>query len=370
MANYQTGTATDVHNMLTILSTFVAANGWTVDQDAVQGAGRKLLIHNGESYFQFRSGTTETLSTLDVPIRSSNTVETGIWINGSSGFNSGQTWNRQPGRNGRYSDGQPIPGWLDTNGNVGSFTYYLFALTTTCPEVWMVVRYQTGPDRYQFIGFGELQQIGDWGFTRGIPFFTFSRNSVTNTVAPTDSTQGSTGPFGSYGDASAEYATTMVRYKSASIIGDTTLTGVPDDLSGQSYWASTTNHTLTNDFHSYTGRQVHGMATQHAEDLCRATPSTFNLADVLIPFYMSRIRVPVTLDGQTSVPQNWNYSYMGVPLHSRYCDMTNLLPADILTIGSDTWMVFPNHFIGQTMHHTWKTTDGQNANAGFAIRKV
>jgi hypothetical protein len=371
---FQTGTATDVHDMLQILSTFVAANGWTVDNDAVDGAGRELQVSNGESFFSLRSGTTETLATLDIPIRASNTIETGIWINGMTGYDGAKTWNRHPGRMGRWSDGNPIPFWLDTNGNTGSFDYFLYAWASPTPEVYLVVEYQTGPSRYGFLSFGEMEQIHDWGFTRGVPYFTASRNSYPNTVAITDEDSGAGGPFqscGGPGNTVNQYARTAFRFKPANVDGDEGFLGPPDNSSGTSPWSTITRNLSTNSVYGWTGRS--GFGLDHlADDLMRAGPSTFNQADILIPFYITRTRIPQAID--PTVTQNaieeYSFSLIGVPNHSRYVDMTNLLPGDELTVGADTWQVWPAHYIGQTIESSWRTVGSQMAQYGFAVRKA
>ena len=363
---FQQGTATDVHNMLQLMSTFLGANGWTIDRDAVVGSGRELLVSSGESYFQMRSGTTETLSVLDVPLRASNTVETGIWLNGSTGFDNAKNWNRQPGRCGRYIDGQPIPVWMDTDGNTGSFDYKMYAWTTPTPEFYLVAEYQTGPDRYTFLSFGEMEQIHDWGFTRGVPYFTASRDSYRNTSAITDTSYGARGPFGNYGSQGT--ANFFVRWKPANTPEDTFLGATDTDNTTESPWASSTSSTSSNNAFGYTGRHVYGMATHLAIDMVAADPSTFNGADVLVPFYTGRQRIPSTIDGQVGVT-NYNWSLIGVPNHSRFVDMTNLLPGDTLIIGGDTWQVWPNHYIGQTTSGYFGATYPTIANLGFAVRQ-
>lgn len=363
---FQTGTATDVHNMLQLASTFLAANGWTVDRDAVVGSGRELLVSNGESFFQMRSGTTETLSALDVPLTASNVVETGIWVTGSTGFDNLKGWNRQPGRIGRYIDGTPIPLWLDTDGNTGSFDYWMYAWTTPTPEFYLVVEY-AGTSRYTFLGFGEMEQIHDWGFTRGIPFVTASRDSYRNTSAVDDVNYGARGPFGNWG----QNGTTnfFARWK-PSATPEGLFQGVDDpDNSTTSPWRCTTDFASSNQVFGWTARHMYGMATWLGNDLVEADPSTFNGADVLIPFYTGTQRLPSTVDGQASQPRNYNWSFFGVPNHARFVDMTNLLPGDTLVIGGDTWQVWPNHYIGQAHEHWDGTTLPAVANMGFAVRQ-
>jgi hypothetical protein len=370
---FSSGTATDVHDMLQLMSTFLGTNGWTIDRDAVVGSGRELLVSNGESYFQMRSGTTETLSVIGVPIRASNTVETGIWISGAHGYDVAKAWNAQPGRMGRYTSGSVIPFWLDTNGNTGSFNYFMYAWASPTPEFYLVVEYETGPSRYCHLAFGEMEMIHDWGFTRGVPFFSAGRDSYFNTSAPSD-TNGHVpirGPFNGWGQVGIAPANFACRWKAGSTEGDT-YAGIPDpDNAGEFLqWFTGTENRTTNGIYGWTVRHCYGI-NHKADNMMRTIPSTFNQADVLIPFYVWGERQPNSIDGQNAADANEHcFSMLGVPNHARYVDMTNLLPGDELTIGGDTWQVWPNHYIGQSCESYWRSVGSQWAQAGFAVRKA
>ena len=86
---YQTGTFTDSDDLLDILRLFLIAQGWTVNQYVVEGTGYKLCIVKSGTYFALRSMTNEAFF--------STRNQTGISVAGATGFDSGATWDAQPG---------------------------------------------------------------------------------------------------------------------------------------------------------------------------------------------------------------------------------------------------------------------------------
>jgi len=81
---YQTGTYPTPSGLLSILSTFAQANGWTLNDYSIDGDGYRLHIQKGSLYFNFRS------------------YDTGgghprILVNGSTGYSAGDSALNQPG---------------------------------------------------------------------------------------------------------------------------------------------------------------------------------------------------------------------------------------------------------------------------------
>lgn len=86
---FQTGTATDYKNLLSILRTFALANGWTEDRYA-QGAEDELIIH----------GDGDASDEIYIGIDTYSDSGPGYYnwaLRGFTGYDSGVDWSSQPG---------------------------------------------------------------------------------------------------------------------------------------------------------------------------------------------------------------------------------------------------------------------------------
>lgn len=95
---YQTGTATSPTDLLQKIQAFIAANGWTIDQGAVDGTGYRLHAHRGAVYINLRSAIAELRDAggTFTPAYGNNAF-TGINIYTGDGYNAASDWRSQSG---------------------------------------------------------------------------------------------------------------------------------------------------------------------------------------------------------------------------------------------------------------------------------
>src|SRR5690554_6751440 len=90
---YETGTSSNVNDLLDKFRLFAIAQGWTVNRWATVGSGRELCIQKGSAYFNFRSWNNETMLVNGT----STAGKYGITMNGSDGYSAGNGVHVQPG---------------------------------------------------------------------------------------------------------------------------------------------------------------------------------------------------------------------------------------------------------------------------------
>jgi hypothetical protein len=159
---FENSSATDPQDLLQKLVVFLAANGWTTDRSAVEGAGWTASLHKGGVYVHLRAHMNEPMQI----------VTAGPW-NGYSialylgtGFASGATFKAQPtGAPLNVSDSTPVGVAAVLTAN--PITNYYFFSDATNDNVVVVVQKQSGV--YAHFGFGtSLQKVGTW---TGGPYF-------------------------------------------------------------------------------------------------------------------------------------------------------------------------------------------------------
>ncbi len=157
---YQTGTYTDFNDALDKVQAFVGAlSNWTVDSfiddstiySGDAWTGKRLHIHNGSAYFNFRTANTQQI------FEGSTAKILGIGINGSRGYNSGLSWDYQP--NGKLTSSS-----LSTGGMAGlmvsSGSYFIFV---SSDEQCITLLFESVyPDVYSKISVGYLSN--GWQF--------------------------------------------------------------------------------------------------------------------------------------------------------------------------------------------------------------
>lgn len=95
---YQTGTATSPTDLLQKIQAFISANGWTIDQGAVDGTGYRLHAHRGAVYVNLRSAIAELRDAGGTfAPANTNSAFTGINIYTGNGYNAANDWRSQSG---------------------------------------------------------------------------------------------------------------------------------------------------------------------------------------------------------------------------------------------------------------------------------
>lgn len=330
---YETGTSSSVVDLLDKFRLFAIAQGWTANRWATVGSGRELCIQKGAAYFNFRAWNNETML-----VNGSNSgSKYGITLNGSDGYSGAAAWDRQPG--------YPVRG--STSG--GDQAHVLFPLVIT-----------TGPfPAYHFFAPDSKTLFAEVEISTGI-FLRFGCGSLDlfNPAAPgggrfcystggshvTNSTTTSSW-LGTDADNSS-YAMELVPFRGADYAFDNSSYSfgsmVRAAFGSFDNWAGSGRTVITS------GLQ---MACQgggvHDKVLRDYSPNPLNGIGLLLPNIVS-----LNIGNEYLSP-------IGVIPGMRFMDMTNYLPGDEFTIGSDTWKVFP-----------WYAKGGIGYNRGIAYLKV
>lgn len=146
---YQTGTYSGVNNALDLLRAWFVAQGWTVnsfidDSSKYDGAvftGKRLHVQKtiGETtcYFNFRSAQSQQVFEDSQWGDIFSTDVTGICVNGSTGYNAGNTWDYQPGATvARYTSDTDSSGGCADALDITGGDYFFFATGTTVTAVF------------------------------------------------------------------------------------------------------------------------------------------------------------------------------------------------------------------------------------------
>lgn len=336
---YETGTSTGPNDLLDKLRIFAVAQGWTQNRWATVGSGRELCLSKGSAYFNMRSYTNETAF-----INGSNyTTKYGIAINGSDAFASGNAWDRQVGypvRFGGTAGQDQGHGYMPFVTSFGPFpSYYLFAPDSK--TIYLEVEVTTGV--YQRMGFGSLDLFN--GSTPGGGRFFYSTGSdagVTNSTATytwlgTEIDNGTYSleevPFraADYNSWNALNAGSFVRAAFDSF----------DNWCGSGYSGGSGSAAAAGMTQACQGGGVHDKILRDS------SPNPMNGVGILTPNVVAVNRA------------NEYLHPIGVIPGIRYMDMTNYLPGDEFTLGSDTWKVFP-----------WYQKNGRSFMRGIAYKKV
>jgi hypothetical protein len=161
--SYQTGTATGPTDLLDKIRSFLLSDGWTVNNYSSIGAGYRLHVQKtfesgNTCFFNFRSAVGETGSTLiaENNIGDTNgTVTGGILINGSTGYDIGELWHKQPGYSlDPQNSNKSYAGCMNPMSLSAIPAYYIFS---TGYAVHVVVEATSG--KFQFMSFGLLEKL-------------------------------------------------------------------------------------------------------------------------------------------------------------------------------------------------------------------
>lgn len=160
---YESGSATGPVDLLQKLAYFAQTNGWTIDNAGAQGNGYVLQIHRGSVYANYRAMVNEAYPSGVV--FSGYSPVYGILCSPARGYSSSQPWYDQIGRLGsdpvNGTAGTPYP--LGIGGMVGAIPYYFFY--TSGNNLYMIVELESG--YFNHLCVGELEKYfafngGQW----------------------------------------------------------------------------------------------------------------------------------------------------------------------------------------------------------------
>lgn len=335
---YQTGTSSNVNDLLDKFRLFAIAQGWAVNRWTAVGAGYELCINKGTSFFNLRSYNNET-ATVNGGTASN---KYGIVLNGSDGYAAGNAWDKQPGYPVRMSSagGDQWHTLFPLVTTTGPFPAYHF-FAPDSKTLYAEVEITTGV--FQRWGFGALDIFNPSCPGGGRFVYSTTSTHVTNSVT--------VGGFLATDADNHRYSLEFVPFRAADYTG-------PNDCGvNTSRSSASAVRAAFGSFNNWagSGRTVGttglAMACQgggcHDKVLRDFSPNPLNNVAVLLPSIVS-----LNVNNEFLMP-------IGTIPGIRYMDMTNYLPGEEFTLGTDTWKVFP-----------WYTKGGIGYNRGIAYLKV
>ena len=305
---FETGSATDVYDLLDKLRAFAVAQGWTVNRWA---NGDELCLEHNGGYWNCKAvddlgGTSPYLSSYQAD-------DPGIRVRGSTGFSSGSSWDAQP----NVSASEAGMG-VFVDGDVKA--YWLFA-DASATYIHLAARINT--NTYCHLQLGHLSKLGSWTGGQYLAG-TIARNGTPGGYPIAVS-------LAAYGEGSG-----TIR---ADIDGATNAwQSMGGNPSGQLDCEG-----------GYVKSIQRGANNRLLGSLLGAAPATWDGRSPMWP-------CPVLLQRPSS-----RYSIAGYPLDMRVLNIQNLEAERVLTYGSDEWLVFP---------FTRKHDTEASIYGGFAYRKI
>ena len=349
--SYSTGASTGPDDLLDKLRIFLLADGWTVNLwdtdntmktawDGLIGTGKRLHVQKAAvgdgtvMYFNFRSvnrGVIFSNYNIDSTLESYSKYRaeiTGIGMNGSTGYDVGETWDEQPGHT--QTDSGDAWGVCMTELSLSAIPAYHFV--SVDDTVIVAVEYESS--KFQWFCFGCLEKEGVY---TGGQFFTGSVPSY----APSDWMCGSTVKTDFFAAVGyLDYGHGAV-YLTAD--GNTGWRSCGDQ--GSDSGADYANELWMPSFAPYeTPSYGKGYASILGYFFSRS-PNYFNALAPFAPLYMLVTRT------------SGNRSLVGIPAGIRYIAPKYYDAGDEVSYGGDTWKIFPSH----------AKLDDQGDYIGFAV---
>lgn len=304
---FQTGSSTDLADLIADLSTFLTANGWTEDERNNTDGDFAFSKNN-----IFISGRWDTGSPQFISLHQATAFDGVSTLPGDHTGDSGNGFNSSSSHTNASLDGERH---VDLGGDGPYPTYWFFEQNSGPAYVHVVVEISTGV--YVHFGFGEINKIGNWV---GGEYLYGNRHTGTTEILTTSSWLFD-GYFQSISFDEERMAATL-RLTS----------GLPNQ--GTAVWG-----------------QVWGRNDNIPTDSA-ALPKApviggFRSSLVAIPFgifsgskttgHIPMYAIPVTYWDQGN-----NHVYaLGFLPDVRGINIRNFAPADIVTIGSEQWYIFP-----------------------------
>lgn len=329
---YQTGTVTGPVDLITVIKDAAVAAGWTLNQFATVGSGRRCHLSKGNLYVNLRAYVNE--STIEL-YGLSYVTQYSVIGHASTGYNGANNWYSQPG-NIQYNTGfgNLTHSWGVT-GLSSSATYHLF--TFTSPDaIYCIVERSSG--QFQWILFGNLDKNGD-SWTGG-EFFAGS--------GPWDSNNLYAIPV----VASAAFVANGLAWGSFAQVRVSAL----DSFTG---WASAWNFGSGYPCPRLTDTL---MDKRYIFD---CAPNAFNSLAPLLPLevFVSRRG---TETGATS--ESWAFDLMGYLPNMYAVNMQSLVAGQSYSVGTDQFKVFPITRLSASTSFDQFTNPGHSHYFGIALK--
>lgn len=290
MAAYETGTASDVNDLLAKLRTFALANGWTQNFSGARtaGTGNAWQANKGGFYVTFLTDTGTAGSTAD-PAQYIGCYAHDTYSGGNGTENQA---------NGSIK--------LFCNGMPGPFVAYHFISGTEKGAEYLSAIVEVTSGLFKHFGTGVFVKIG--AVTTGQYVYACRWNHTSST--PTSS-------FNAVPFDDAEFSSnragpsTQVRADGNAITWRWMESSVNDSIAGRG---------------ARCGVRIDDGGLKNMMD---SAASALTGRNVFFPCFYAPFKATD------------NYTPMGYPPGIRWCNMTTLQPNDVVTIGSDQWKIFP-----------------------------
>lgn len=314
--SFETGTPSNMNDLMTKLSTFAVANSWVQDQYTAESGATdgKLSLHHTNVFVHFAWNSSESPHIGMYQSLGFISAGTNIWQHTDDSGNGkdeapnvGSGWNSQVDRN-RFIKGI----------GSGPYTSYAFHEGNATEEyIHIVLEYSPGIFRH--FGFGEIEKTWDWTGGEYCYAHTQAESNPANQPAILCSNGGTS-------TSDAERHPTL-HIESAP--------GEP----GTSKWGVFANFsTLSSSFNDRAGNNqikvVGGCPGGPIGQVFNSLPS--NSGDGFLPLTPNAIwYIDIT-------PSPDNIYLLGFQPDVRSLNMKSLSPKAEITIGSDTWIVYPH----------------------------
>ena len=329
---FQTGTSTSIENLLTQLSTFLVANGWT------------------ETFF----------NTITLDVGSIGFSKNGIFVsmqyteatdNGAMGIYQATAADASPTTNPWTATGDSGNGeqsntltQIDTerciNQAGGPHTAFFFFENDASPAyIHVVVEVDAG--RYRHFGFGEIDKIGDW--TGGEYCYGHFWDQANNRIDIPSASQHMFG-IDSFGTTVALGATMRVD-------------GYPGEPDPTTLWANMQNSTPGNDTAGNPRWRGAG-GWRSSREFSSFGGFEISLASAYKPLF------PIPFELNDTGPAPDLASRVGYQADVRMCNIANIEPGQVIAIAGEDWYFFPwvrKQFLSNNTEESW--------NAGIAYRR-
>ncbi len=322
---YETGSATDIQDLLDELRSFATTNGWTEDRwDATNNV---LSLHRNDVYVHF---TWQDAVNQLAMYQSLGYISAGTnpWAHTDDSGNGDTSYPINVARRVNFE-------------SLGPFTAFHFFASTTAPY-YIHIAVEVDSGRFRHFGFGELDKVGDW--EGGEYCYGHYWSQLSSDIDVGDDPQHSFGLDGL--TAQTDHATMHIE--------------------GMSFMDA---NTKWGNFSSTTG-----------------SPGTDTAGEVRIPLFgssrsglwtyaLSWMRTSVLNAYKPLIPINVLYRLatttpdvvmiLGTQPDVAIVGLGSLSPGDELTVGGDTWLVFP-----WVRKQNLGVDTEESENAGIAYKKI
>lgn len=338
---FETGTASDRNDLLSKLKTFAENNGWTTDLDTISSDGR-LSIHINNVYIHF--DTTSENRAFPTNWGLSDETDNIIVAAQSSSYNSGNAVNYY---------GHPdslVTNFVDSNRAElrrldTSFGYQFFSGGAGDPDyIYMVVEGKA--DQYTHLMFGDIDKAGS--YTGG----EFMLNTKWQWWS-----QVSQGYLSSQHNSFLGSGITT----SSTFFVDESTTIHPD-------------RSVLLDIQTFSIANIVSIGLATRSFNAHIIPTGQIGPSGITPLFS----IPVMISLQDALSSD-DYLYLGEIPNMKLCSLAGRSARDEVTIGADTWVLYPfmkNGSVREIIPDSssggtiWQNEGPSSGNAGFAIKKV